>query len=372
MSEPQSIENLTDKVITLNDGESPMSLRQAANALAQHRYKDDAQEQRAAPPVAPEPTSAETSATPESAAPPQEATGEDERSSANERSSATVTATIDQPETAPLDLPRSWAKDRADSWAKLDRDTQQYLLDHDSKASTEVRRTQNETAEQRKALDAERQQLEQVRGQYEQALPLFLQSLQEQQQGQFADIKTMADVERMARDDWPRYALWDAHQKKVAAVNAELQASQQRQQQEYQSQWSKFAQEQDAKFAEAVPEMKDPAKATKLGNSGKELLNDLGFTQSELDKLWSGENSVSLRDARIQRLIVDAIRYREAKAAVPKAVAKTVPHVQRPGSPALHARDTDTAIAARDKAFNNKPDWRNAAELLIAQRAAKR
>jgi hypothetical protein len=351
----ESIENLTDKVITLNDGESPMSLRQAANALTQHRYKDEAA-------AAPESAAPATQSAPQEQdpAPPQEATGEE------------ATATIDPAVEQPLDLPRSWAKDRAESWAKLDRDTQQYLLDHDSKASTEVRRTQNETAEQRKALDAERQQLEQVRTQYEQALPLFLQSLQEQQQGQFADIKTMADVEHMARDDWPRYALWDAHQKKVAAVNAELQASQQRRQQEYQSQWSKFAQEQDAKFAESVPEIKDPAKATKLANSGRDLLNDLGFTQSELDKLWSGENSVSLRDARIQRLVVDAIRYREAKAAVPKAAAKTVPHVQRPGSPALHARDTDTAIAARDKAFNNKPDWRNAAELLIAQRAAKR
>jgi hypothetical protein len=354
----ESIENLTDKVITLNDGESPMSLRQAANALAQHRYKDDAAA-AAAPPEAAAPT---TEDPPQGVdvAPPQEATGED------------ATATIDPAAEQPLDLPRSWAKDRAESWAKLDRDTQQYLLEHDSKASTEVRRTQNESAEQRKALDAERQQLEQVRTQYEQALPLFLQSLQEQQQGQFADIKTMTDVERMAREDWPRYALWDAHQKKVAAVNAEMQASQQRQQQEYQSQWSKFAQEQDAKFAESVPEAKDPAKLTKLANSGRELLNDLGFTQSELDKLWSGENSVSLRDARIQRLVVDAIRYREAKAAVPKAAAKTVPHVQRPGSPALHARDTDTAIAARDKAFNNKPDWRNAAELLIARRAANK
>src|SRR5690348_2844490 len=100
MSEPQSIESLTDKVITLNDGESPMSIRQAANALAQHRYKEDAAEERAAaaPPeaAAPAQDAAEEAA---SAAPPQEATGEE------------ATATIDQPETAPLDLPRSWAKD---------------------------------------------------------------------------------------------------------------------------------------------------------------------------------------------------------------------------------------------------------------------
>jgi len=360
MSEPQSIESLTDKVITLNDGESPMSIRQAANALAQHRYKEDAAEERAAaaPPEAAAPQ--ESAPQEQNAAPPQEATGEE------------TTATSDPAETQPLDLPRSWAKDRAESWAKLDRDTQQYLLDHDSRASQEVRRTQNETAEQRKALEAERQQLEQVRSQYEQALPLFMQSLQEQQQGQFSDIKTMADVERMAREDWPRYALWDAHQKKVAAVNAELQASQQRQHQEFQSQWSKFAQEQDARFAEAVPEMRDPAKATKLSQAGASLLKDLGFTHDDISKAWNGQASISLRDARVQRLVVDAIRYREAKAAVPKAAAKTVPNVQRPGSPALHAKDGDIRIANLEKQLDNKGHWKDAAELLIARRAARR
>ena len=357
----EEIASLTDKIVSLNDGESPMSVRQAANALSQHRYKEDAAEERVAAAPAEAAAPPPESAPPEQdATPPQEATGDD------------ATATIDPAETQPLDLPRSWAKDRAESWAKLDRATQEMLLEHDSKASTEIRRTQNETAEQRKALEAERQQLEQVRGQYEQALPAFLQSLNEQQQGQFADIKTMADVERMAREDFPRYAMWDAHQKKVAAVSAELQASQQRQTQEYQAQWSKFASEQDAKFMESAPEMKDPAKATKLSEAGMTLLKDLGFTQDEVAKVWNGQASVSLRDARMQLLIRDAIRYREAKAAVPKAAAKPVPHVQRPGSPALHARDTDTEIASRDKAFNNKPDWKRAAELLIARRAANR
>jgi len=38
----------------------------------------------------------------------------------------------------------------------------------------------------------------------------------------------------------------------------------------------------------------------------------------------------------------------------------------------LHAKDKDTEIAARDRAFNNKHDWKRAAELLIARRAANK
>src|SRR3990167_194442 len=67
-----------------------------------------------------------------------EATGEDEK--------------IDPEETPPLDLPRSWAQDAQERWTKLDRETQQYLLDHDSKASETVRRAQNEAAEARKSV----------------------------------------------------------------------------------------------------------------------------------------------------------------------------------------------------------------------------
>lgn len=356
--EPESIESAVDSVVSLNDSASEkMTVREATNALLQNRWKRDAAEQREAAPeaAASEPSPAQA----EDAAPPQEATGEE------------VTATADQPETAPLDLPRSWAKDRAEVWAKLDRATQEYLLEHDSKASTEVRRTQNEAAEQRKAIEAERNQLEQARKQYEEALPMLLQTLQEQQQGQFSDIKTMADVERMAREDWPRYALWDAHQKKVAALNAEMQASQQRQQQEFQSAWSKFAKDEDARFAERAPEMADAAKAKKLSESGFSLLKDLGFSESDIAETWNGQKSLSLRDHRVQLLVRDAVLYRQAKAAVPKAAVKPVPNVQRPGSPAQHAPDADIRITNLEKQLERKGGWKDAAELLIARRAAR-
>ena len=332
-------------------GDGNLSAREAANALSQNRWKRDAQPDAAEP-------AAEIPAT-ENAAPPQEATG------------ATEEPAADPGETQPLDLPRSWAKDKADLWATLDRGTQEYLLEHDSKASSEVRRTQNESAEQRKALDAERTQLEQARQQYEAALPTLLATLQQATAGEFSDIKTMADVERLAREDWPRYALWDAQQKKIGAVQQEMTAAQQRQAQEFTTKWAQFAKDEDAKFLQAAPEMASGDTATKVAKSSIELLKDKGFTDTDLGKLWNGEASLSLRDHRVQLLIRDAVRYRDAQAVAKAKVSKPVPNVQRPGTAPQRAPDRDVHLAQLSKQLDQSGSWKDAARLLMAQRSAR-
>ena len=91
----------------------------------------------------------------------------------------------------------------------MPRETQEYLASREQERDREIRRSQNEAAEQRKALDAERSKVEQARAQYESALPQLLETLQQQQAGEFGDVKTLADVEKLAREDWPRYLQWD-------------------------------------------------------------------------------------------------------------------------------------------------------------------
>jgi hypothetical protein len=117
-------------------------------------------------------------------------------------------------------------------------------------------RRQNEAAEKLKGLTAKEQQAEQLRTHYEQALPTLLQALQQQQAGEFADITSIADIERLARDDWPRYVLWDAQQKRIAAVAQEMQASRQRRESENSARWGTFAHEQDSHFLEKARRMR--------------------------------------------------------------------------------------------------------------------
>jgi hypothetical protein len=70
----------------------------------------------------------------------------------------------------------------------------------------------------------------------------------------------MADVERLAREDWPRYARWDAQQKKIAANDR-------------------------------APELADKSTAEKLTKAAHGYLGDIGFKPEELAQAWNGEAS---------------------------------------------------------------------------------
>src|SRR5258708_1358875 len=133
---------------------------------------------------------------------------------------------------APMGPPRSWTKEARERVAALPRETQEYLASREQDRDRELRRGQNEAAEQRKAMEAERAKAEAARVQYESAVPNMLANLRQQQAAEFPDVKSIVDVERLAREDWPRYVLWDAQQKRIASAQQELAGTSQRQDQE--------------------------------------------------------------------------------------------------------------------------------------------
>lgn len=348
-------------------GES-MGASEAGKALAAFRQKRqetataETPQAKAAPePAAPEP------ATPESA---------DEADAAPQETEATgETQATDPVEEPPLELPRSWTKDRAEHWAKLDRGTQEFLLDHDRKASAEVRRVQNEAAEKLKGLTAKEQAVEQARTQYETALPALLETIQQQQNVEFSDIRTIEDVQKLAATDWPRYVMWDAKQKQIAAVQQQVQQATQRQTLEKQQKLSEFEQTEAKAFAEKVPEFADPKKKAELQNQAIALLKDhLGFSDQELGEIYNSDKGLSLRDHRTQLLLLDGIRYREAKASSVKPTPKPVPPVQRPGV----SQPRGAAVAADVQNLSKRLDQstgvnalRTAAALVQARRASR-
>src|SRR5262249_26497487 len=187
----------------------------------------------------------------------------------------------------------------------LPRATQERLAERERSRDSDFSRRQQEATERAKALDAERAKVEQARQSYESALPQLLETLQQSQAGEFADIRTIADVEKLAREDWPRYLQWDLAQKKIAAVHQEMQAATARQAQEKAQKFSDFARKEDALFVERAPEMAEPEKAAKLQQQAVGVLKDLGFTDDELGAAWNGQKDLSLRDHRLQLVIRD-------------------------------------------------------------------
>ena len=232
-------------------------------------------------------------------------------------------------------------------------------------------RRQQEATERAKALDAERGKVEQARQHYEAALPQLLATLQQQQAGEFADIRTIADVERLAREDQPRYMRWDLAQKKIAAVQQEMVAAQLRQGAELQQRFAEFAHGQDRLLAEKVPDMADAKKAAELQNAALSVLKSTGFDEHELAASWRGEQGLSLRDHRVQLLILDATRWRDAQAKAKQVQAKPVPPVQRPGTAQGKGAAREAEIANLTTKLEKTGSLRDAAALLRARRASR-
>src|SRR6516162_4271739 len=275
-------------------------------------------------------------------------------------------------ELSPIEPPRSWTKEDKELFTGLPRATQERLAERERSREGGFLRRQNEAAEKLKGLAAKEQAVEQARQTYEAALPQLLQTLQQQQAGEFADIKSMADVERLAREDWPRYLLWDLQQKKIAEVTQHMLAAQHRQAQEKLTQFAEFAKRQDDLFKEKVPDMADDAKAAELQKKALVVLSDLGFEEAELVPLWNGQKELSLRDHRLQLLIRDATLWREAEKKAKAAAVKPVPPVQRPGAATPRQGTDEARVQHLTQRLEQTGSLRDAAALVRARRAAAR
>jgi hypothetical protein len=335
--------------------EGTFSTREAAQNLAKARW---AKRQESEAPAAPEPAAAEPEpvSTPEvEAAPPQEAPGE-----------PTVAP---EPAPPPIEPPRSWTKEEKAEFATYPREAQEKIARREQEREAAIRRGQNEVAEKAKAAEAERQQLIQARQQYEAQLPALMQILQHQTQAEFSDIKTPADVAALARTDPARYLLLDAHQKQVAAVQQEQRAAQERQAKEQETRITEFAKREDAAILEHIPELADPDKAKKLTADAAAILSDVGFTSEELSESYNGRLGISLRDHRMQRILFESMKYREAKAKAAKPAERPVPPVQRPGVAQPSGAAAQASIQALSTKLETSGSAKDAAKLVAERRA---
>ncbi len=340
------------------------NVHDAARALSNARWKRDNPEEKKPEPAAPveaaaAPQESETAKAVDDAAPPEEAPGE-----TNE-----VDPVVEEQPT--VDPPRSWTKDAKEAFKLLPPALQKDVAELERSREVEIRRSQNDTAEKLKGLTAKEQAAEKLRQEYEAALPALQQAIQAATSGEFSDIQSQADVEKLANEDWPRFARWQAHQMKMGAIEREASQAKERQAQEFQKRWSDFAKSEDEKAIEKIPELADKAKASKVSEAAIATLEGVGFSRDEFAKAWMGEVAISPRDHRWQQVIWKAAQYDQAKAGASKPVPKAVPPVQRPGVSKAPTSAADAQIQTLEKAFERKPDAKNAAALLNAKRAAR-
>lgn len=303
---------------------------------------------------------------PEAAAPEPELAPEANAAPPEEAPSETQTQEAEPAAEPPIERPRSWTKDVDDVWQTLPRALQEKVAAREQEREREIRRSQNEAAEKSKAIQAEIAKAEQARKEYEAKLPALMETLR--RQSEFADIRSMDDVKKLQLEDPFRFQQWQIYQMDAQAAEQELQQAKAREATERQTKWTSHVQEENAKFAELVPEFADPVKAEKLTKSAVELLHDKGFSDENLSAFASGQERLSIYDHRLQSILFDALKYREAQKAKPVALPKPVPQVQRPG--VAPPKSEGTAIQALSKQHERTGSVRDLGALIGGLRRA--
>jgi hypothetical protein len=232
------------------------------------------------------------------------------------------------------------------------------LLKGYSRTADYTRKTQ-EIAETRKAVEADRQKIEEaarLRDTYAQRLQVIEQMLS---QGEKAE-----DLAALKENDPIGYAVRVAEQtereKQVAAVRAEQQRIAQQQQSEQQERLQAHLQAEAAKLQEAIPEMADPVKGQAIKTDVRNYAKKLGFTDQELAQVY---------DSRAVTAIYKAMQYDKLTAGKSDAVKKVTqaPRMMRPGTFTPEARESQEGKKLREqlKRSGNKNDAARLFERLL-------
>ena len=214
------------------------------------------------------------------------------------------------------------------------------LLKGYSRTSDYTRKTQ-EVAEARKAVEAERQKIEEaarLRDTYAQRLQVIEQMLSQGEKGE--------DLAALKESDPIGYAVKIAEQtereKQLAAVRAEQQRIAQQQQAEQSQRLQAHLQAEALKLQEAIPEMADPAKSQAIKTDIRNYAKKIGFSDEELAQVY---------DSRAVTALYKAMQFdklTQGKADAVKKVAQA-PRMMRPGTFTPEARESSEAKKLRER-----------------------
>jgi hypothetical protein len=271
-----------------------------------------------------------------------------------------------------IEPPRSWTKEQKDEFSGLPRHVQEIVAQREQEREATLRRSQNEAAEQRKALEAKHAEAEQTRKDHEEKLFEYERRLNYETMKEFDDIRNWDDVRNLARTDPIRYGEWQAAQSQLQDIKAQADQARQRRQSEEQSTFQKFASEQDQIASDRIPDLKNPEKSKAAQELALNWLRKSGFSDEDLAGSWNGQKPLYLRDAKLQEMAFKAAKWDAAQEAAKVAKAKEVPTVQRAGVPASKAErvhaDQKALLAQLDKTGSRE----DAFKALMAGRRVSR
>lgn len=210
-------------------------------------------------------------------------------------------------------------------------------------------------AEQRKALEAERQAVEQakaLRDQYAERLQAIQQVLAEQSKGENLEALKESDPIGYA----VRVAELQQRREQLAAVQAEQQRIAYQQQSEHQQRLASIVAEEQQKLAQAIPEFADPQKGEAVRGEIRTYAKQLGFTDQELAQVYDSRAVLTLwKASQYDKLL-------SQKPGVQKKVAEA-PKVLKPGT-SRPVNTEEMAIRDQRKVLKKTGKARDAAAIF--------
>ena len=185
-----------------------------------------------------------------------------------------------------------------------------------------TRKTQ-ELAQQRKAIEAQQQEVSQKDAIYSQLLPKMEATLK-------GELENEPDWNALYEADPIAYVrekdIWNEKKQKLQAVQAEAQRLQQESQAEQQKKLQQFVEYGNQQLLEQIPEWQDNEMASKEKMAIRDYgVNVLGYTPQEMDSVYDYRVLLGLRNAWLQHKTQQATKVKPTEK---KAAARTA----RPGT----------------------------------------
>jgi hypothetical protein len=199
----------------------------------------------------------------------------------------------------------------------------------------------------------------------------------QQAAAEFNDIRSLDDLQKLSVTDPARMLRFQESLQRYQGLQVELARVRAQHQQvahaQYQAQYREFARAHDRAAEEMIPELRkgaDPTAQRNLQQASQDLLREAGFSDEEMANAWHHGGMFHLRDARAQRILADAARWRLAQSRMKEATRRPVPPVQRPGV-ILGPSDSDGELSAISARLSRSGSIKDAVELrkaMLAQR----
>lgn len=231
-----------------------------------------------------------------------------------------------EPSSTAIEPPSSWDAEAKAKFKSLPAELQEFISAREVERDKGISTRLQEIAESRKRIDAQAEQVVQIRNAYEQRLIAQAKQLEDSIPEEFKAIRSPADLYAVSQKDPALAARFTAFQQQAAGVMHELAQINQHRSAEQQQRYSEFLSQEHAAISKAWPDFVDEKKGPQIRSELSAYAKEAGFTDAEVSQL---------ADHRLVLLLRDAVEGRKARTALEKARAKAdkpnLPKVAKPG-----------------------------------------